>query len=248
MHTAMKLLKGAYRRGCLLLLCLIVWLFAVGLYHTVKPLPDGITVYGREWRVPEDRVRFLFDLTYENRDRDIVSEQEIFDTAFAVIENARRYILIDMFLFNSRMARVSGAHRNLAGELTALLIEKKRRYPLIVIDLITDDINTVYGGAPSPELTSLSEAGVNVVITNHKPLRDSNPIYSSVWRTCFQWFGNADSGGIFPHPFSQSGERVTLRSYLALLNFKANHRKVIVADDGDTLTGLIISANCHDAS
>ncbi len=42
--------------------------------------------------------------------------------------------------------------------------------------------------------------------------------------------------------------RATLRSYLALLNYKANHRKTLVADDGDELVGIVSSANAQDAS
>ncbi|HAI88252.1 MAG TPA: phospholipase, partial [Alcanivorax sp.] len=42
--------------------------------------------------------------------------------------------------------------------------------------------------------------------------------------------------------------KVTLRTYLTLINFKANHRKTLVVDEGDSWTGLVTSANAHDAS
>lgn len=42
--------------------------------------------------------------------------------------------------------------------------------------------------------------------------------------------------------------QVTLRSYLTLLNFKANHRKTLVVDEGDRWTALVTTANPHDAS
>jgi hypothetical protein len=35
---------------------------------------------------------------------------------------------------------------------------------------------------------------------------------------------------VFPNPFDREFPRVTLRSYLRLLNFKANHRKVLITD------------------
>jgi len=70
-----------------------------------------------------------------------------------------------------------------------------------------------------------------------------------VWRTLLQWWGNSPSGGSMSNPFTSDDSRITLRSWLALLNFKANHRKLIVADDADgTLTALVTSANPHDAS
>ena len=37
-------------------------------------------------------------------------------------------------------------------------------------------------------------------------------------------------------------------SYLSLLNFKANHRKTILADRGNEHVALITSANHHDGS
>ena len=50
-----------------------------------------------------------------------------------------------------------------------------------------------------------------------------------------------------PNPFSTDG-RVSLRSWLRMLNFKANHRKTLIADRGDGLVGLVTSANPHDGS
>ena len=49
-----------------------------------------------------------------------------------------------------------------------------------------------------------------------------------------------------PNPFGC--EPVTVRSWLAILNLKANHRKVAIADDGTELRALITSANPHDGS
>ncbi|MCJ7627264.1 MAG: phospholipase D-like domain-containing protein, partial [Longimicrobiales bacterium] len=43
---------------------------------------------------------------------------------------------------------------------------------------------------------------------------------------------------------SSTGRKVTARAYLRLLNFKANHRKLVVTDKGC----LVSSANPHDAS
>jgi phosphatidylserine/phosphatidylglycerophosphate/cardiolipin synthase-like enzyme len=44
--------------------------------------------------------------------------------------------------------------------------------------------------------------------------------------------------------------RVSVRSWLALLNFKANHRKLAVFDDPDSgeLAAMVMSANPHDGS
>jgi phosphatidylserine/phosphatidylglycerophosphate/cardiolipin synthase-like enzyme len=76
-------------------------------------------------------------------------------------------------------------------------------------------------------------------------LPDSNPSWSIFWRSFVAPLGN-DTGGRLPSPFSH--DPVTLRSYLALLNFKANHRKVLVADRGDGMVAMVSSGNTHDAS
>ena len=79
-------------------------------------------------------------------------------------------------------------------------------------------------------------------------LRDSNPLYSSVWRMLIQWWGNSVGGGWLPNPFDPTARKVGLRTYLRLANFKANHRKVVLADSGDCWVSLVTSANPHDAS
>ena len=106
-------------------------------------------------------------------------------------------------------------------------------------------MNTVYGGLDSPQLAALEKGGVLVVISDLDPLRDSNPIYSSVWRILFRPFGTGGLGTL-PNPFGAG--RVSLRTYLRLINFKANHRKTILADGPNGYTALVTSANPHDGS
>lgn len=229
-----------------ILIIIILLLSAVGIFQSYKSLPSGVDFTGKMRAVPADSVRFLYDLTYE-KNGDRVHEQQIFDRIFSHIRAAREYILIDMFLFNSYLGGSGSSFRGLSQEMTGALLEARKRNPGIRIDVITDPINTVYGGAVSPEIQALKEHGINVIITDLKPLRDSNPLYSCIWRTFIRWFGNSP-GGIFPHPFSAAGAEVTLRSYLDMLNFKANHRKIFMADSGDTYVSVIMSANPHDAS
>ena len=63
---------------------------------------------------------------------------------------------------------------------------------------------------------------------------------------CCQSLGNNTETGWLPNPFGD--QKITLRSYLALANFKANHRKTIVVDTLNGWKTLISSANPHDAS
>ena len=215
-------------------------------YHVFKGMPDGTNYESEYYYVNENEVDFLYDLTYKSVEQ-INSEQEIFDTIFSLIDSARTYILIDMFLFNSYIGEADQTYRKLAEELSDKLIKRKHEID-IQIDFITDPVNTVYGGADSKELIRMEDAGINVISTNINKLPDSNIIYSLIWRTFFQWFGNSTEGGTLAHPFSSEEPKVTYRSYLTLLNFKANHRKVFVADHEDSWASVITSANPHDGS
>jgi len=225
---------------------IILWLIAVGIFHLYKPLPAGVDYSGKTRGISADDVRFLYDLTYE-KDGERIHEQKIFDSVLTHIRNAEKYILIDMFLFNSYLGNAGSSYRNLSQELTDHLIAAKKRDPRIRIDVIIDPINIVYGGDVSPEIELLKACGINVIITVLKPLRDSNPVYSAFWRTFVQWSGNSP-GGVFPHPFSATGSDVSLRTYLDLINFKANHRKIFMADSADSFVSIVMSANPHDAS
>ncbi len=222
----------------------------VGAWNTTKPMPGGTNVSTEPALVPAADVRFLYDLTRaQPQGGELVYEQRIFDEVFRIVDEARSFIVADFFLLNEHMGAGGGAHRPLSRELVQRLIARKQAVPGLSVLLITDPINDVYGGAPSPMLAELRNVGVEVVVTNLEPLRDSNPLYSAVWRTLLQWWGNSASGGSMTNPFTGDGSKITLRSWFALLNFKANHRKLIVADREDgTLTALVTSANPHDAS
>lgn len=226
-----------------LILTLLLVLITVGVYQVHKPLPAGLNFEG-PLRHASD-VEFLTDITYTDAEGERQVEQQIFDALFEMIAEARQFVLVDMFLFNDFKADERGAYRPLATELTEALITQKENHPDLEVWVISDPLNNVYGGQASAHFEQLRAAGIPVVITDLTRLRDSNPIYSAFWRPFIQPFGNSE-GGILPNPFGEG--RVSLRSYLSLLNFKANHRKVVITDKGDQLTALVTSANPHDPS
>ena len=217
-----------------------------GIFHQYKPLPSGLSFSGTPHAVSPDRVQFLHDLTRHGGDGSLL-QQEIFDSVFVLIDRAQQYVLVDMFLVNNHKGKSTGSFRPVSAELADHLIKKKTARPDIAVDVITDPINTVYGGTRSPLIDRLRSAGINVIVTDLSKLRDGNRFYSPFWRLLFSWFGNSPRGGLFPHPFSPAGPKVPLRSYLSLLNFKANHRKVLIADDKGVLTAIVSTANPHDA-
>ncbi|MEM1080242.1 MAG: phospholipase D family protein, partial [Pseudomonadota bacterium] len=225
-------------------LLLALWLVTT-VYHSVKPLPEGISVATPEF--PVQGVQFLADLTWVDDDDVRHTEQRIFDRMLELVDQAERLIVMDKFLFNQLAGDPEGPNmRRLSDELTQALLARNAEVPDLRVVLITDPINTLYGGMASAHLDELRNAGIEVVITDLTQLRDSNPMWSGIWRLCCQWFGNSTDGGWLPNPVGP--DQVTLRTWLKLVNFKANHRKTLIVDKGYGLTGLVTSGNPHDAS
>ena len=226
----------------LLLGLLVLAVAGASLYHSFKPLPIGIAYEGNLH--PLSQPRLLTDRTLHFGGEAPRLDHEIFDETLAMIAQARQFILVDMFLFNSTSAE--GRGRPLAEQLTQALIRQREAFPEIDMVVISDPINTLYGGAESVQFRQLEQAGIVVVQTKLTGLRDSNPLWSGIWRVCCQWFGNSSESGWLPNPIGD--EKVTLRSYLSLLNFKANHRKVLITDSAGDFRALVSSANPHDGS
>ena len=220
----------------------------VGWYGSIRPLPPDLSFAGDPIAVKGTDIHLLTDLTYRGIDGAAVHEQQIFDEILTLIAEARRLIVLDLFLFNDHLGLSRSAHRPISSELVDGLIAARRRAPEMPIVLVTDPINDIYGGDPSPQLEALREAGVHVVVTDLTRLRDSNPLYSALWRTALQWWGNSADGGWLPNPLDPGGRKVSLRTYLRMGNFKANHRKVVLADRSDRWISLVTSANPHDGS
>lgn len=229
---------------------LLAWWGTVAGWNVIKPMPPGTEVSSPPVTIEARDVQFLYDLSTTAPTGEDVREQRIFDEVFAIVDGAQSFVIADFFLLNDMMGAAENVHRPLSRELADRLLARKAAQPELAVLLITDPINDIYGGMPSPLLDELRAGGIDVVSTNLDELRDSNPAYSAVWRMFLQWWGNAPDGGSMTNPFAPPGSPpITLRSWLALANFKANHRKVIVADRADgKLTALATSANPHDGS
>jgi len=230
--------KKSVRKFLIVLALVFALVCFMGWYHSHKFLPDGMSFEGEIHYVAEDSVEFLYDLAYLDENGEYVLEQEIFDKLFEVVDNAEEFILIDMFLWSKK----EGAYRDLGGELKTHLVAKKLMNPDIKINVVTDEYNTAYRAFHNEDLFALEAAGINVVYTDMTKMRDSNYLYSSFWRTFGQIWGetnyNCEDGLI-----KYSGYQVCTRSALKLINSKANHRKVVVADSGEKVVSIVTSAN-----
>ena len=103
------------------------------------------------------------------------------------------------------------------------LMERKHARPNIKIVLVTDPGNEIFGGTPRRDLASLERAGIIVSRVQLDRLRDSNPLYSGLWRLAVGWWSD---------PFDESAAKVTLPAWARMQNFKADQRQLLVADDG----------------
>ncbi|ADC48707.1 putative cardiolipin synthase [Alkalihalophilus pseudofirmus OF4] len=224
------------RYGLIVILSILV---IVTLYGIYRPLPEGVSYESDSYYV--NNIDFLYDLTYQ-KDGLIQMEHEIFTAIEEAVSEAEEFIVFDMFLYND-FYDPELDFPPLSQHMTDVLIEKKQAEPDIEMLVLSDEINTTYGSHKSQHFEQLRDAGIDVVVVDVTQLRDSNPLYSGIWRTFIQWFGQSGSGWL-PNAFSPEAPDVTLRSYLKLFNVKANHRKVVATEK----TAIISSANPHDAS
>ncbi|WP_035572723.1 phospholipase D-like domain-containing protein [Halomonas halocynthiae] len=236
------------RKGRLLLVIVVLVLVAwagMGYWQRHKPLPDGV---GVAWPVRHvSDAQLLIDGTWYDAQGQQHRQQAIFDEQLAMIRQARKLIVLDMFLFNDFAGSVDKqGMRSLSSELSDALIEQKRQHPDMVVRVITDPINTLYGALRPDHLERLRQADIELIITELDVLRASNPLWSGLWHLGLSQLGNSQEGGWLPNPLGPG--RITLRSYLAMANFRANHRKTLVVDQGESWAGLVSSANAHDAS
>ncbi|AKL96447.1 phosphatidylserine/phosphatidylglycerophosphate/cardiolipin synthase [Clostridium aceticum] len=203
------------------------------------PMPEGTSYEGSFSDV--SNIEFIYDLSYK-KNGEVVREHRIFQELIDLIEGAEEFIIIDMFLFNDDYSR-KNEFPKLSEKLTDTLIQQKEKRPNLKIMFITDEINNFYGAYESNHLKQLKSNDIDVVVTDSTKMRNPNPLYSGFWKTFLQWFGTEGKGWI-RNPFSEDSPKVTLRSYLKLLKFKANHRKVLITDKA----AIVTSANPHDAS
>ena len=228
-----------------------------GAYNWNQTVSTSLLPSSSEYAVPDESVRFYADYTYLDENGIRQTEQHIWDRVFALIDGASHYMLFDFFLFNDFQSNTLETTRSLSDELTDHIVTSRTLSKHMATMFITDPINTVYGGVVSSQQVALRKSGVIIMETNLSALRDSNTLWSSVWIPYFSWTGNSATGGIFPHPFQANGDKVALRSWAELLNFKANHRKLLVVDEsiptrgtegGRKMITLVTSSNPHDAS
>ena len=236
-------------QGCLLTIALVLWATFM-VWHTSKPLPDGLRMEGSAVTVPTSDIDILADVTARDDQGQPLIEQTIFDRMMARIGAARQLVLVDNFFFSPITGRDGSDHRKLCSELTKALISAKNRHPDMPVVVITDPINSIYGGEDPPHLQALRAAGISLVKTDLTKLRDSNPLYSAL----------VAHGPILVRPTrppevsSRIPSRQTGRRSVSGPGFPCSisrpiTERCLLTDDGSGAWGVIIgSLNAHDGS
>jgi HKD family nuclease len=230
-----RIVVGSLGVFSLIYIAVIVW-------HTFKPLPEGISYTGEIHKT--DTVEFITDLTYSQdvKGEEMVHENHIFDAVYTMIEEAEEFVVVDFFLFDGYYDEKKDFPK-IADTLSSKLANKKKGNPDMPVIFITDPINRGYGSYENEWFRKMRDAGVEIVYTDLDPLRDSTPIYSGIYRTVFQWFDSGGEGWI-DNAMASEAPKMTVSSYMTLLNIKANHRKAVVTDK----EAMVTSSNPHDAS
>ena len=215
---------------------------AVILWHTFKPLPNGVSFEGEMHKT--DDIEFITDLTFaqDQKGTGMTHELQIFDEVYTMIDEAKDFVVVDFFLFDGYYDSKEDFPK-IVETLSTKLAEKKKLHPDMPIIFITDPINRGYGSYENEWFKKMRDAGVEIVYTDLESLRDSTPIYSGIYRTFFQWFDIGGKGWI-ANAMASDAPKMTIASYMTLLNIKANHRKAVITDK----EAMVTSSNPHDAS
>ncbi len=221
-------------------------------FFLIRPFPESLKYEPVSVSVVPSDVQFLADVTYTASSGAERVEESIFPKMLEMVERSDRFVYADMFLFNQFQGAKPQRFRDQTKELADALIVKKEKSASSSVIFMTDPINRGYGGVMNEDLDRMEVAGVRVEETPLDELRDSNPLWSTIYRMAFIWAGNTTERGWLPNPLDEGGEKVTFRTYARLLNFKANHRKVLVTDEKKgnvrSFHTLVGSMNPHTAS
>jgi phosphatidylserine/phosphatidylglycerophosphate/cardiolipin synthase-like enzyme len=194
------------------LMLLAAWA-GVAFWNAVKPLPPGTRAMSLPARLAESDLEFVR----------AAPQQAVLGRALSLVEHAEQLIVIDQ----SPLAR----------EIAQALLLRRHLRPHLKIVVIVDPSPVAHGGTPAQDLQSLERQGIIVARVRLERLRDSNPIYSALWRLGFGWWSD---------PFEEAANPQGIAARARQLNAKADQRQMLVADDGSggwvSMTGAPESA------
>ncbi len=189
-----------------------------------------------------------------------VEHIEIYKKAFEMINNAERYIVASVFLFDCMYSGVEPSF-DLVTKFTDMLIKKKQADSAITIVIVLDPLNKAYADRISSSVQRFVDHGIDVfysdlltlksadhtriVETLHEIHRSDNFFSRKVIGTLASDIGNMKL------PFVKQkldGADITYKTAANAALLKANHRKLLVTDCYGNFEALVSSANPHNAS
>ena len=209
---------------------------------TIKTPPLGIN-YESPIRETEN-AEFHYDLTYLDKDGNIQYDRNLWDATYKVIDDAKDYLIVEMFLFNDLYNKDKEHFPEFAKEYTERLIKKQKENPNLKVYILADENNNFYGAFEHPFIASMKNAGINVIIVDIFKLKDTFPWYSPIWRTFIKPMGNPQNKGWITNFYGDMWPKLTIRNLLRALNVKADHKKVFLNEK----EVVVSSANIHDPS
>ena len=209
---------------------------------TIKTPPEGVD-YESPVRDSKN-VDFHYDLTYLDKDGNIKYDRKIWDATYEVVDNAKDYLVIEMFLFNDIYNKDVDKFPEFAKEYMRRLVKKKMENPNLKVYILSDENNDLYGAFEHPLITEMKNAGIDVIDVDIYKLKDTFPWYSPIWRSVIKPFGNPQGKGWITNFYGPMWPKLTLRNLFRALNVKADHRKIFLNED----KVVIASANIHDTS
>ena len=224
--------------------CLLIGIFSIFAMScsTIKTPPLGVD-YESPMR-DSDNVEFHYDLTYLDKDGNIRYDRKIWDATYKVVDEAKDYLIVEMFLFNDIYNKDKEHYPEFAKEYTRRIIKKKMENPDLKVYVLSDENNNLYGAFEHPFITDMKKAGIDVIVVDIFKLKDTFPWYSPIWRTLIEPHGNPQGKGWIGNFYGPMWPKLTLRNLLRALNVKADHRKIFL-NEGNV---VISSANIHDPS
>ena len=209
---------------------------------TIKTPPLGV-----DYESPlksSNNVEFHYDLTYLDKNGNIRYDRQIWDASYKIVDEAKDYLIVEMFLFNDIYNKDKESYPAFAKEYTRRLVKKKMENPNLKVYVLLDENNNLYGAFEHPFITQMKNAGIDIILVDIFKLKDTFPWYSPIWRTLIKPSGNPQNKGWIGNFYGPMWPKLTLRNLLRALNVKADHRKIFLNEENI----MVSSANIHDQS
>ena len=209
---------------------------------TIKIPPEGVNYESPVRKT--NTVDFYYDLTFLDKNGNIKYDRNLWDATYKVVDNAKDYLIIEMFLLNDIYNKDQENFPKFAEEYVKRVIKKKRENPNLKVYILLDENNNLYGAFEHPFITKMKESGIEIIEVGIMKLKDTFPWYSPIWRTFIEPHGNPKNKGWISNFYGPMWPKLSLRNVLRALNVKADHRKVFLNENEI----VVSSANIHDPS